>query len=162
MRMTYIYLTLVLSCPQKPQDTGCNEIIDGSFEGKAAVFFHKPVSGSTYQIFLLPFCNADYNSKLKEPFSRDNLGIGISFNLTSDSPQFKSLYSNTEKLNLKGRDRLAENLRFIYYCLAKVEISYSRDNSKISEEAKKLMLDSNEVVLKFHFVSSVDFKIISP
>jgi hypothetical protein len=156
-----IYIILVVSCQQKPHETGCNEFIEKLFKGKAAIFFHKPISGSTYQIFLIPLCNAGFDSKSEEPSRWANLGKGISFNLTSDDPQFKTLYKNAQKESLKDRDQMAENFRSIYYCFAKVEVLCDNNGTKTVEESKKLILESGSVMLTFHFISNVKFKIDS-
>lgn len=152
---------LIVSCQQKPRETGCNEFIEQSFKGKAAIFFHKPISGSTYQIFLIPLCNGDFDSKLEESSLWKNLGKGISFNLTSDDSQFKTLHKNAQKVNLKGRDAMAENFRSIYYYFANVEVLCDNNGTKPMEESKKLILESGSVMLKFHFISKIKFKIDS-
>jgi hypothetical protein len=156
----FICFILILSCHQKPREMDCNELIEESFNGKAAIFFHKPISGSTYQIFLFPLCNVGFDNKLEEPSYWTNLRKGISFNLTSDDPQFKTLYNNSRIKNLKGRDQMAENFRSIYYCFAKVEVLCDQDGTKSVEESKKLILESSSVILKFHFISYVNFKIV--
>lgn len=151
---------LIFSCHQKPKGTNCNDFIKGSFNGRAAIFFHKPISGSTYQVFLLPLCNTGRDNK-SDSLSLDSLGTGISFNITSDNVQFKTLYKNAKKISLKGRDQMAENFRSIYYCFAKVEVLFDyNDTKKTIEESKELILESGRLILKFHFVSYVSFKII--
>lgn len=161
MRRNYflIYIALIVSCQHKPHESVCNEFIEQSFKGKAAIFFHKPISGSTYQIFLIPLCNAGFDSKLEELSHWANLGKGISFNLTSDDPQFKTLYKNAQKANLKGREQMAENFRSIYYYFTSVEVLCDKNDTKTVEESKKLILESGSVMLTFHFVSNVKFKI---
>lgn len=152
---------LILSCHQKLKEIDCNEIINDSFKGNAIIFFHKPISGSTYQFFLFPQCNADLNNKLDDVSAWGHLPEGVSFDITSDDQRFKTIFNNAKKINLKDRDQLAENLRFIYYCFAKVEFSSANDGFKNKEELKKLTLDSDTVILKYHFISRVAFKIIN-
>lgn len=125
---------LILSCQQKPRETVCDKSIDESFNGQAAIFFHKPISGSTYQIFLFPTCSTNFDSKLGESSPWDSLGKGISFSITSDNPQFKTLYNNAKILDLKGRDRMAKNFRTIYYCFTKAEVLF--DKSSLKKQSK--------------------------
>ena len=156
----FIFVMLIASCQQKPEETGCNDIIETSYKGEAAIFFHRPVSGSTYQIFLFPLCNAGSDkSKLKEPPDWSSLGKGISFDLTSDNPQFRILYNNAKKANLKGRDQLAANFSSIYYFFANVDVVCNQDGAKGVEESKKLIFESDSVTLKYHFLSYVNFKL---
>lgn len=150
---------LIVSCQQTPHKYSCEEPIQQLFEGNAAIFFHQPISGSTYQIFLFPLCDANFNTKLKKPSPWASLGKGISFTLSSDDPQFKILYKNAQKISLKGRGQMAENFRFIYYYFANVEVLCDNDDIIPAEESKKLILKSESVMLKFYFKPKVKFKI---
>lgn len=157
-----ICLISILSCHQKQKETDCNDLSEQSFRGTAGIFFHKPISGSTYQIFLFPLCNEGLEDKLEELTSFHRLRKGISFNITSDDPQFKAIYNNAKKISLKGRDHMGENFKSIYYCFAKVEVSYADGGTKkTSEETKELKLESGSVILNFHFISQAKLKIDS-
>jgi hypothetical protein len=154
-----IYIALIISCQHKPRKTVCNEFIEQSFKGKAAIFFNKPISGSTYQIYLIPLCKAVFDSKQEESSQWENLGKGISFDLTSDDPQFKYLYKNAQKERLKGREHMGENFKSIYYYSTNVEVWCDNNDTKTKEESEKLIFESGSVILKYHFISNVKFKI---
>ena len=156
-----LVITLNFFCNQKSKVKKCDEFAGMEFKGEVVIFFHKPISGSTYQIFLFPFCNNVRDKESEVGFSWPKVGTGISFNITSDNPQFQTLNKNVQKIDLKDREHLAQNFRAIYYCLAKIEIFYSDLVSNIKVESMVLTFDKSRKVLRYRFVSFGNLKTIS-
>lgn len=159
-------LLLLFSCNQQSKIIQCDlqNSTRNKFTGSAVIFFHKPVSGSTYQFFLFPVCDIKGEEELEIFLKQHQLADGISFNITSDDERFKTVYTTSRKIELKSRDQLAENFRSIYYSFRHVEIGDIESIVKVNiqKSEKKLVFRSgNEVIIKYCFRSFVNFALIN-
>ncbi len=153
------YLALS-SCIQNTNKKSCEGFINGEFRGNAIILFHKPISGSTYQVFLIPVCNLDTLTSLSELSSTNKIASGISFSITSDDERFRFIKDKSQSFFLKGRDHLGENFRHIYYSLVETKIVLSEDVMGFdNKEEMKIILESgNEMEFKYNYVSSLRLK----
>lgn len=153
-----IFILLAASCQQLPdRKEDCPGFLDEKTGRDAILFFHKPISGSTYEMLLFPVCNSSDTNQSKDVFF-PKLGDGISFNVTSDDERYKRVFKEARNIHLNNRDSLAWNLQNIYYKYVNVNIlsDVFSPTSEYRTAEKKLIMDSGEVLLlKYQFLSSV-------
>lgn len=101
--MNKFLLSLILifiSCNSDKKEN-CKSIEAGKFSGNAIVFFHRPISGSTYELLFFPICNdISSTSEIKTNISKIKMRKGVSIVLPSDDVFFKTIDSNSFKLRL--------------------------------------------------------------
>ena len=71
--------------------TDCVGIKEGQYKGKALLFFHLPVSGSTYEILLFPICGKDVSKDIPTWPKDFEIKPGVSLNLVSDDSLLKKI-----------------------------------------------------------------------
>lgn len=82
-----VSLSIITShgCQHSPIKLSARGLEAGRYKGNAFVFFHQPVSGSTYQIFLIPVREKTASLRLSDIAAKKMLfTTGINFILTSD------------------------------------------------------------------------------
>lgn len=98
-----------------------------------------------------------YHQEKKDVWN--NFGADVSCDVTSDDSLFKFFYNTAVRLDLKGREKMAENLRSIYYFFANLDLSSSdQDTAKHPEEKKWLGLSNGAAILRYCLSSNAKLK----
>jgi hypothetical protein len=161
------------SCSDINRSVGCNSISNGHYKGLAVIFYHKPVSGSTYEMLLFPVCGDAPGSNVKgitgEDISKEfKFQKGVSFNIASDDSLFFSVLHTSHNLSLNGKEKFTKSLQSIFFNVVYIEFSNAENNTsqttsnKTSEVNKKLNLGAGrEVELTYYFSNRMEIDSLS-
>jgi hypothetical protein len=131
-------LMLLLSCNNYRSCTG---IVNGKFSGYALAFYHKPVSGGNYEMFIIPVCDEDsamLSGDLQANISRINLLSGFSYTVNINEGRFIEVFKKSKKFELTNNQSLAPQFREIFVCPLYVEFSgIQNDTESITGSIKK-------------------------
>lgn len=150
---TTVFILLLVSCRCKAD---CVGVTSTHYEGNGQIFFHKPVSGSTYEFIYIPVCGMKPNGKLD--LRTENLLPGVSFTCTSDSPLTREVLKAARRFSVNSYSNLAEQFQEIYICPIYIDIE-GLVNAKVnsdqqSENNKKVMTIENRKVIITYFYSN--------
>jgi len=140
----------------------CPNFINDRTGRDAILFFHRPISGSTYQLFLFPKCDQS-NEHFKDSLTLSGqLTEGVSFSFVSDDKQFQNILRTSNKVDLVTSVSTGWNFKHIYYSFIKVDIlSDMREVKPHTKEIQMpLILKSGaEISLKYHFIPYFKLKV---
>ena len=130
MNNRYFLLTLLIfgSC-KGTLKKDCDAPIGGHYQGRAMIFFHQPVSGATYELFIFPLCAEKYPMDIEDKSSVFTFGKGVTFVCTSDNAVFRSISTGAHRLTLLGRDSLAKQLQSVNYRIVNVKFHEKESKS---------------------------------
>lgn len=130
-------LFLMISCTPKPCANMENET---TFQGNVLVFYHRPVSGSIYQITLIPICQKQSAFSIGRMKSED-FGIGVDLNaaIRSDFVTYLEAYSMAYRLY--GRENLDRHYQKVYLKTMWVEITDIENDTESITKSKRNISD---------------------
>jgi hypothetical protein len=154
-----LYLLILLSCNKYHT---CVGIKDGKYSGYGVVFYHKPVTGSSYELIMVPTCNdsIDLIGRVKAGKLTNMLGVSIDMN--SRNPLFDEVYRNSAKFRFLNNDSLAPEFRLIYVCAVNIQFDNADNDTKLVTHLSSDILtekivfeDSSEISLKYFIATEV-------
>lgn len=165
MKTLIVLMTLLfVSCNTiKKKGLDCPDFEKEKTEREAVLFFHRPISGSTYQLFLFPVCDIAKNGIKDSLVLNEQVPAGVSFSVASDDKQFQDILRTAKNIELVGHDSLALNYRNIYYSYIRVNILSDLQELKKNKELsqKKLTLTSGtEISLKYYFIPFFELEVL--
>lgn len=118
-----LMILFVVSCnsPSK-ESTPCPDFVKEKTGRDAVLFFHRPISGSTYQLVLFPVCDQSREQLMDSLVLSGQLSEGVSFVVVSDDKQFQDILRRSSKVDLVTSDSTGWNFKHIYYSFVKVDI----------------------------------------
>lgn len=166
-----VALGMTVTCCSPQKRTDCVGIKEGRYKGKAMLFFHRPVSGSTYEILLFPICGKNVSSDSATWPKDFEIKPGISLNLVSDDSLFKKILNNSRLWSLAKREQLDKSLQSIYVATADIEVNGIENvtrtitgSNKDTIKAELYFNNGKNISLSYVYVSQVSIKnlIINP
>lgn len=164
-----IYLIILfVGCRDKQN---ASVIKDGKYKGYATVFFHRPVSGSNYEIFIIPtpMDSLSLLQTLKSDISNIKYDIGVSCSDNYYNKNFSAVIDGSIKIKLLNNSTLASHLQAIHFCPVFVDFS-NADNktNKITGTSKdilkeKFVFENNHMLtIRYYLTSDVKINVIRP
>lgn len=144
---------LIASCQH---NRSCIGVSSDHFEGEGQIFYHKPISGNSYEFIFIPVCQRDFKGELV--IDSANLSTGVSFVVTTDMSITKEVVCGARKYKIDGYSNLAEQFRDIYICPVYLQIEgITNDTKTITGQhdlnVKKEMIIRNKKVVITYFYS---------
>jgi hypothetical protein len=160
-----IIFLLFISCQHK---IDCVGISSDHYEGMGQIFFHKPISGSSYEFIFIPVCQRDF----KGAFVIDsaNLSTGVSFVVTTDMSITKEVVRGARRFTIDGYSNLAEQFREVYICPVYLNIEGITNDTKATTNqhnvnVRKEMIIGNQKISITYFYTNFPkikaFKVLS-
>src|SRR5450631_3777334 len=111
--LVYFFVFTVMSC----KNLSCPGIQDGKYRGYSVAFYHKPVTGSIYELIIIPSCSdsVDLIVKFMNGHKFKDM-TGVSVGMNSRNLIFKGILDNSTELKIVNNDSLAPEFRRIYAC----------------------------------------------
>jgi hypothetical protein len=121
------------------------------------IFFHKPVSGSSYEFIFVPVCQGNFKGEIVIDSAK--LSTGVSFVVTTDMPITKEVALRARKLPLGGHSNLAEQFREVYICpvylnLEGITNDTEATSSQLNVNVRKEMIIGNQKLSITYFYAS--------
>ncbi|MFT3677212.1 MAG: hypothetical protein QM781_15050 [Chitinophagaceae bacterium] len=165
MKTLITIMTLfVVSCNTTSKEAAaCPDFVKERTEREAVLFFHRPISGSTYQLFLFPVYDIAKDGIQDSLVLNKQVTAGVSFSVASDDKQFSDILRTAKNIELVDHDSLAPNYRNIYYSYIRVNILSDLQELKKDKELsqKKLTLMSGtEISLKYYFIPFFELEVL--
>ena len=149
----------IISCNRSVKSNFCNDSIDTVFSGRVVSFYHKPISGSIYQVYLFPTC--DNCNVTDASGSWGHLGTGLLFTLSSDDPNFQIIRKAGFRKLLKVQMPSADYLKSIYITNLFVSLSYQKKDTLPGFWGLRLVTDTDSAYLLSRGIAAVSLKIDS-
>lgn len=150
-----IIFLLFVSCEHKVH---CVGISSDHYEGVGQIFFHKPVSGSSYEFIFVPVCcQEDFKGEIVVDSAK--LSTGVSFLVTTDMSITKEVVLGARRLPLDGHSNLAEQFREVYICPVYLNIEGITNDTEattnqLNVNVRKEMIIGNQIFLITYFYSN--------
>lgn len=144
----------------------CIGIDEGKYSGYGLIFYHKPVTGSSYEQIIVPTCN-DSSALIEKIKNSGKLVkvIGVSIGMNSKNTLFEGINKNSEKLRLLNNDRLAPEFRVVYVCPVYIQFENAENDTKLVTHLSSDILsenmvlqDGSEILLKYFITTEVQIK----
>ncbi len=149
-----VVLLSILSCNKNHT---CIGIKDGRYGGYGLIFYHMPVSGSSYELVIVPTCSdsLDLVGEIVNGTKLKNM-IGVSVNMNSRNTFFEGIYKNSVRLRLFNNDSLAPQYRVIYICPVYIQFENADNATKIITWGRDRIL-SEKFTFKNNWEMSLDY-----
>jgi len=120
-----LLVLFITGCKRKPE---CNGVNKNQYTGYGIIFYHLPISGSSYELIIIPMCGDTTGLGLRNGI-QNNLhklkmlkGISVTIGSNKDS-SFKTIFEAPQKLKLINEPTLAAEYQTIYACPVYIEFS---------------------------------------
>lgn len=138
-----IFLVIVfLGCRSKQN---ASEIKEGKYKVYAIVFFHKPVSGSNYEMLIIPTSMDSLSllETLKSDISNIKIDIGVSYSDNYYNKGFSAIIDSATKVKLLNNSTLAPRFQVIHICPVFVDFSNAQNTTRSITRTTKDVLHEN-------------------
>lgn len=159
-----IFLIIVFVGCRDKQNT--SKIKGGKYKGYATVFFHKPVSGSNYEMLIIPTSMDSLSliQALKSDISNIKTGIGVSCSDNYYNKSFSAIIDNAAKIRLLNNSTLAPQFQAIHVCPVFIDFSNADNTTRsITRTTRDVLQEEfvfeNNHVLTINYFLTSDIKI---
>jgi hypothetical protein len=160
-----VALGMTISCCTPQKGTDCIGIKEGQYRGKAMLFFHRPGSGSTYEILLFPICGKNVSSDIATWPKDFEIKPGVSLNLVSDDSLFKKILNHSRLWSLAKREQLDKSLQSIYVATADIEVNGIENvtrtitgSNKDTIKAELYFSNGKDISLSYVYISQMSLR----